>query len=144
MKILLKYLMIAAVVIAGSSLWNIYFGPCGVALVKASVDDMTKIMEEWTDAIQIAESTPRINLTGPIQELQTIKRKAHFIKVPDCMVEPKKSLILSMENAIEAFIIFMADSDENRTDALFDQAKTNLSTYTTQLQGVQECVPFCP
>lgn len=71
-----------------------------------AIDD---VFARWTDAVNVADSTSRISLSGPVSTLQTIRRDAQAITVAPCMDAAKASLISSMDNTIRGFLEFMTN-----------------------------------
>src|SRR5687768_15649215 len=74
--------------------------PCNVqaaAFLEAAQD----IFEEWDDAFELANSTPRMSLPAVISELQEIRRNADDLEVPPCAAATKALMIEMMEAAID-------------------------------------------
>lgn len=87
------------------------------------------IAAEWSDAVTLADSTPRMSLAGPIQSLQTIKRKAEALDAPACVAHVKSGLTGAMGTTIDSYLTFMSSSND-------DAARTGLILATSQLQTV--------
>ena len=61
---------------------NYYYSDnCGVRNVEAAADELEGFTEEWDDAFEIATSTSRISLAGPVAVLQEIKRNTADVEV---------------------------------------------------------------
>lgn len=85
--------------------------PC-LELSKDFVANMDELVERFQDADKLAGSTARIALSGPIAQLQEIKREASDLDAPNCALEVKERLIRYMENTIDSYLTFMADEPE--------------------------------
>ena len=66
--------LIIIVIIAGGSAYYYYLGPCGEIVVQNAFDDIDLVIDKYLDAVAIADQTPRMSLSGPIADLQEIKR----------------------------------------------------------------------
>lgn len=75
-----------------------------------SIPALNTLYGKWKDALQLAESTARIALAGPVGNLQAIKREAETLPVPDCFVAPKQQMTNGMGKMIEGFFQFMQDA----------------------------------
>lgn len=82
-------------------------------------------MTEWDDAVTLASNTSRIALSGPISDLQSIKRKIESATVPECAKKVQILQVKSMESVIKAFFSFMADDSPNMQESLFNKAKAD-------------------
>jgi len=80
-------------------------------------EQMTEIIEEWDDAFDIAASTSRIALSGPVGELQAIRREAGRVDPPVCVVDVHDYYLEGMDTFIGFFLGFMADPD-SKSDEL--------------------------
>jgi len=125
----------------GLSGWYYFYGPCGVTLVKASKEELAPLLVEFTDAENVAMSTSRIALAGPVAELQRIRRKIELVKVPTCMEDARSLMVESMNYEIEAYMLFMQDS--YGTQKQFELAKTTLEAASLEIERVLQCAPFC-
>lgn len=75
-----------------------------------SVDDL---MARWQDAKSIVERAPRINLAGPVADLQAIRREAGDLAPPPCAVGVQESLESYMESVIQMVLLFMAKEPDD-------------------------------
>ncbi len=88
-----------------------------------------KLLEKrWYDAINLAESTPRISLSGPISTLQSISRDLEATEVSECLGEAKASLSVAMANMVQANLDFM-DQHEQTANTLAEEANTEFDKY---------------
>lgn len=100
-----------------------------VDLAEDYLDETDEIFDRWFDAIEIADSTPRMSLAGPVGELQAIRRETENLEYPNCAARVRRSLISMMDHTIEAFLLFMRDESESRINVEFTQASNAAESY---------------
>jgi hypothetical protein len=101
---------------------------------RKKMQGMDQVVQRWSDAFRVASATPKIALAGPVSQLQAIRRDAVNTEVPDCLLLGKLALMESMNETLEAFIMFMRSSDASNkpaVDARFDQAGKRLQQYAS-------------
>ena len=76
-----------------------------------ALDAISKLVKRWDDASLLASSTARIALSGPISQLQSIRRESSDLIVPACISHHKELLIKSMDLTLDGYISFMQDKD---------------------------------
>jgi hypothetical protein len=59
------------------------------------------------------------------------------------MKAAKKELVSSMEAAIRGLPAFMALAADATVTGLMEQSTTHLGNFTTELEAVNRCAPFC-
>jgi hypothetical protein len=69
-----------------------------------------KIIEEWKDAMSLAENTSRMNIGISISSLQSIKRKTNEAKYPQCALLLKTALLEGMKSDIRQLTAFAGGS----------------------------------
>ena len=87
-----------------------------LAGLETYMPQMQAIIGRWNDAFEIAESSPRMSLAGPIASLQEIRREANAITPPTCMNELHSSTTQGMDAFVTMFLDFMADPDTEFDD----------------------------
>ncbi|OGV75641.1 MAG: hypothetical protein A3I83_09490 [Methylotenera sp. RIFCSPLOWO2_02_FULL_45_14] len=88
-----------------------------------------KLLEQrWYDAIVLASSTPRISLSGPISNLQSISRDLETTEVSDCLGEAKASLSVAMATMVQANLMFL-QQDESSANSLHEEANNEFNKY---------------
>lgn len=97
---------------------------------------LSSILGRWQDAIDVANSTSRISLSGPVGELQAIRREVDEQDVPSCANPAKIALVASMDHLIEAFLLFMQEEPDSRINQEFDQSATAMDNFSTLVQGI--------
>lgn len=75
-----------------------------------AIESLDAIYSRWTDAATLADSTARIALSGPVGTLQSIKREAENLIIPECLTAGRASLVDGMNSIIQGFILFMNDA----------------------------------
>lgn len=136
--------VVAILVLVGVGVgWYYFQGPCGVNKVKAAGDEIQGLMAEYEDALDIASSTSRISLSGPVAELQDIKRQTEAVEVPACLVPAHRFTIASMEKSIEAFISFMGQASDSEVNSSIMASAGFMEQAVAELETVSACAPFC-
>lgn len=102
---------------------------------KKYYEQFMALMTEWSDAVSLADKTPRIGLAGPVSQLQKIRRDADDFKTTQCSSPLKEKLILSMDKTINNFMAFMDKSALSQAEA--DAA---VELYKEASTGVIECI----
>lgn len=85
-------------------------------------------LEEWFDAVELADSTSRVSLTGPISELQRIARDIKAVKYPVCAQNAYDNLKWHLDKTIDGFLEFMSQQDtyEATINSAFEHYKAYL------------------
>ncbi|HET9590202.1 MAG TPA: hypothetical protein VFO91_15560 [Anaerolineales bacterium] len=91
---------------------------CAPENIKAEVDKVHKHMREFDDASTLAASMPREQLSGPIANLQLIRRDAEDEVVPSCLSTLKDYQIQHMNSVIGTLIAFMSINDPLAVDCV--------------------------
>ena len=101
-------------------------------------EQMTEIQQEWEDSIDVAASTSRIALAGPVGELQSIRREASRIKPPVCIAEDHESYLEGMDTFIGFFLDFMADADTEPDELDINIASIQMLSVIASIEQYQE------
>jgi len=109
----------------------------------SSIDEMMDLSEEWDDAMAVANSTSRIGLTGPIGDLQEIKREAGRMEVPPCLEWAQTRLIKMMEFGIDGFLAFASEEPDSTVTSYFNKYGIEMDNFIDALDEVNECLPNC-
>lgn len=137
------FAVLCIVMAVGGIGWHYFYGPCGVNRVKASNQTLSTQFQAFNDAFDIAERTSRIALSGPIAEIQKIKRETETIEVPTCLEPAKHELLLSMDTALNGFLAFLAEESDATVSAHFNESVNHMGAFNEALISVGECAPFC-
>ncbi len=105
-----------------------------------SIPALNTLYSQWKDALQLAGSTARIALAGPVGHLQTIKQQMDALSVPDCFMAPKQKMTKGMGKMIEGFLKFMQDATLGKYLAAgsFDEGRQLLAEYEREAKA---CTP---
>lgn len=93
--------------------------PCGI---EDYISETDGLITEWDDAEELASSTARIALSGPIATLQQIRRDTAAITPPDCANEMHEALEHYMQLTIDAYLSFMANEGDEATAAKIEDS----------------------
>lgn len=101
-----------------------------MALIKKEKDKKTyheflTIVTAWNDVVSLADKTPRINLSGPISDMQKIRREAYDFQADECLSPVKNKLVSSMDTLVDFYLTFMSNKIPNRVSA--EQANNQLT-----------------
>ena len=92
--------IVLVVAIAGSFGWYYLYGPCGTVPVHRANDQLTVVIDKFTEAFDVAVSTPRISLSPQIIRLQEIQDELKAVEVPSCMAPAKSRMEKSFSTNI--------------------------------------------
>jgi|CXWK01.1.fsa_nt_gi hypothetical protein len=99
--------------------------------------ELAALRQRWLDALEIADSTARISLAGPVGELQAIRREIGALEGPACAQGAGAALYIHSEAVIDGFLLFMQDEPESQINAKFDEALTALELYDAALGDIR-------
>lgn len=94
------------------------------------------IYSRWKSAETLAGATSRISLSGPVMNMQNIKREADALVVSKCMLTAKANLTAGMDSIINGYIAFMA---QNSYFVLMNTGNTYLTQYENDLLNQKLC-----
>lgn len=110
----MRNLALVALVLFGVGCSALAGNPCSPDNIDETLDPITAQAEEFDDAVQIAESSSRMTLAGPLADLQEIRRETRDVEVAECAQPALDALLAYMDAEIELLLAF-ATNDE--TDA---------------------------
>lgn len=94
------------------------------------LDWSADFMLRWSDAIELDGSMPRMSISGPISELQTLRREVNALDVNDrVLADVHSHLIRSVDYSVDAFLAFAANTGGE--SKLFESAAKEMELYTT-------------
>lgn len=103
---------------------------CKTADNQPAYEVLTRIENEWDDAIKVAQKTSRIALPNQINSLQDIARRVNDTSWSDCSTEAVGHLNESMENEIDGFILFLdRRSSDSEIERKFERAREAQDEY---------------
>jgi hypothetical protein len=94
------------------------------------------IYSRWKSAETLAGASSRISLSGPVMNMQNIKREADALVVSKCMLAPKANLSAGMDSIINGYIAFMG---QNSYFTLMNTGNTYLTQYEKDLLNQKLC-----
>lgn len=101
--------------------------------------DLDNLARRWTDAVTLADSTPRISLPERVAELQKIKQETENLKVNECLNNPKNSLILSMDATVNGFLVFLHNQNKQGDLAALAPLQKGRALFNDFAQGLSDC-----
>jgi hypothetical protein len=101
------------------------------------IEEVSTILARWSDALEIASSTPRVSLANPLAELQTIRREFSAMEPPPCIEGAAQALMRSMDHVVEGFLLFMQQEPESRVNAEFDEAAGDMDAFSDLMLGIK-------
>ncbi|MEO8354574.1 MAG: hypothetical protein ABI621_01540 [Chloroflexota bacterium] len=139
-SVLIVVLIIAA---AGIYTWMYLYNPCEVSDVEDASAFLVSQLKTYDASYQFAATVYRVGLTRPVNDLQQIFMDTQAVAVPACMQTAKKELLHYMGAVISAFQAYMQEETEPKIRGLLNQSNTHYDNFTTELEAVKECAPFC-
>ena len=119
-------------------------GPCGTTKVDDAFAELVPLLDEYNDTDRIASTTARINLSGPVSQLQSILRDIKKIEVPGCMDKGYNLIVDGFETNIDAYIAFMGgDENELLATTYYNNAVDLVGRGMKELDRIRECAPIC-
>jgi len=139
-SVLIVLLTVAA---GGMYAWYYWYNPCEVDAVEEASAFLVGQMNTYDAAYQFATTSSRTALTRPVNVLRQIFMDTKEVAVPACMQTAKNELLNYMGTVISAFQAFMVGETNTTIRGLVDQATTHLNNFTTELDAINKCAPFC-
>lgn len=116
---------------------------CEVAAVKESSALLVRQRDSYDHSYQFATSTSRAEVVRPAAELQQILMDTGQVSVPVCLQKAKSELVDYMGAVVRAFQAYGAGEADSTVGDLLDQAQLHYDGFTTELESVNRCAPFC-
>lgn len=105
--------------------------PCLTEDGQRVTERLTGILQEWLDTVKVAGATSRIALSGPVAQLQRIRRDTQSAHWPQCSEQAKRHLVQMMDDQIEGFLGFMRD--ERTYERHFRAADDQFASFTGEI-----------
>ena len=99
--------------------------------------------DDFDDYYKIASSTSRIALTGPVVEMQSIKKETLALVVPTCLDHARSLLVDSMTADIDGFLFFMTEESDELIISKMETAADLRQDFYAEIARVKKCTPFC-
>lgn len=81
----------------------------------AELESVEAVRARWADASRLAGSTSRIALSGPLKDMQQIRRELEAMTLTGCAGDVRELLVDGMTMEIEAYVAFMQNMKESVT-----------------------------
>lgn len=107
--------------------------PCSPEQIEAEVQKVHGHMREFDDASILASNLPLQELSGPIANLQKIRREAEDEQIPPCLTNLKKYQIAHMNTVISTLVAFLGGSDKQTLEQNIAIAREQHDQYTLEL-----------
>lgn len=93
------------------------------------INDVDDLLIRWQDAVQVASATARVSLSGPVADLQSIKREARDLSEPFCagQIGFQDKMTNMMDTSVETFVEFMAGGPSEDTFGPYELAVADYS-----------------
>ena len=105
---------------------------------KSYNDKVHPYVLRFADAVALASSTSRGALSGPVQELQKIKRETDALSIPECAVLVHQLFLDAMDSTISGFLSYMSNDDESIVAAYIAAATQSLKEYNVAREYICE------
>lgn len=92
--------------------------PVGVQDSAAALSRIADFDKRWVDALSLASSTARIQLAGPVKDLQALSREASAMELTSCLEPGRESWVASLDASVSVFLAFMAQEQWKQADLL--------------------------
>jgi hypothetical protein len=107
--------------------------PCSSEQIEAEVQKVHGHMREFDDASTLASNLPLQELSGPIANLQKIRREAEDEQIPPCLTDLKKYQIAHMNTVIGTLVGFLGGADQQTLEKSIAIAREQHDQYTLEL-----------
>jgi hypothetical protein len=99
-----------------------------LAVSEAAHAALQEVLGKWTDAVNLASTTSRIALSGPMQSMQQLRRDTEAIAgLPPCFAAARDLLVQSEDYTIRFFTAFMTSAPGG--DEYSKHASSNLELF---------------
>ena len=134
--------IVVVLVFAGFA-WYYYYGPCGITTTQEALEELADISDDFMRQASIADSTPRISLSGPIMTMQNTYEDLNDLEVPGCLEEVKYDMLTGMYYTMNGYLAFMSSEEDQVINDKFEDAAKYIIKAERKLREVQDCIPFC-
>lgn len=111
--------------------------PCFVKY-EESVTTYSQKLEDFADALELAENTSRASLTGPISEMQEVQREASRMDHPMCLRRLVGFGETYMEGSIDGMIAFLGQEPDAVVYEEFEKSILALNRFEGELLSIFE------
>ncbi len=122
--------VLAGLFMAGASTLTGCSLSCDVGKYK---DTVMPLVQEWDDAVKLANNTPRMTLPAQIEEMQRIRRDMGGLKIQSCLEDAHGNLLKSMDLQIDGFLSFLKQDPEAVVQSYFTRSDAAVRAWTNAL-----------
>ena len=127
----------------GMYAWYFWVNPCDLDRVERASTALISQLNWYDSAYQFATTSSKTALTRPVQVLQEIAMDTNDIRVPACMQTTKAELVSYMGTVVRAFQAYMRSEPDATVRGILDESSIHFNNFTTQLEAIRECAPYC-
>jgi hypothetical protein len=113
---------------------------CTMAGGKSAVSVLFNSRGEWKDAEKLASSTPRMQLSAAIAQMQRTHREFDALSVPECGKRAHRLLSDSMGASVDRMIAFMAQDSQGELDNLTKETEL-LTQFLAEVRRLEPSLP---
>ena len=107
--------------------------PCSTDDGQLAFDLLEEFAQEWEDVLAVASSTGRIALSGPVQDLQRIRRDVQRQEWPECAEDAHTNLIAMMDATIDGFLAFMQQKSDLEVNRHIEEATDHQDQFIDEM-----------
>lgn len=107
---------------------------CAPEHIKDVANAVHRLMRAFDDSAQIAQNSPREQLTAPISGLQAVRRQSEDLQVPACLTTLKNLQLAYMNSVITTLIAFVGGANTDALNSEINLARSNRAAYNAELQ----------
>lgn len=111
--------------------------------VNAAAVTLEQEVIRFQDAYNVALATSRIQLAGPVADMQEIRRATDNVVIPQCMTYAHALAVDGMDSATNGVLAFMSEASDQNVAAYFDQSGQSFKAAAEELDRLDQCAPFC-
>jgi len=114
---------------------SLHVQPDTEAVKALAFERLGKFHREWDDAVRLAESTPRIQLSGPVRHLQELARSGASMDLSECLEAGRPNFAAALDAQAQKFIAFMGQDNRRELELV--------ATSTRELENWRVVVQAC-
>lgn len=118
--------------------------PCSEENIQKKIGEIKKLVSEFDDIKFVANLTQREQLTGPILELQRIRRQVEYLELPSCLNFLRSVAVQYMDSVILYLAYFMGGSSNELVNDEINNSQNFRITYEKEfasLLGIDYVLP---
>lgn len=127
----------------GVYIWIYVHNPCEVDAMKEASTFLVSQQKTYDAQYQFTTTVSRTELAIPVSMLEEISIDTKAVAVPACMQTAKNELLNYMGSVNGAFRAYMAAEKDPRIQDLLRQSDTHYDKFSSELEVVNKCAPFC-